>query len=184
MRRQLLFAIGAGGWNACLFLSPPAGGSWWPGYSSTLAAGHLYHMGLDSRSKRGPRNEEANRTLVWGHLPVGRGRPSSSSREAEKGRLFNKVRRVGQISSPFHPIASFSGSRPRAPPCPSSTDCLRVRVLFAARQIVWSPYQLSTWTSSDGRTPSRFLSFSHLAFSRSSYHLALRKEGASRCQAP
>lgn len=53
MRRQLLFAIGAGGWNACLFGCPPAVTSWSLEDTSTLAAGHLYHMGLDSRSKRG-----------------------------------------------------------------------------------------------------------------------------------
>lgn len=82
-----------------LLLSPPAATSWPPGWVLHTPSWPplLSHGTLILPASVDPEMKEANRTLVWGHLPDGRGRPSSSSCEGKKGRLLNRYV-VGQIS--------------------------------------------------------------------------------------
>lgn len=149
-----------------LLLSPPAVNqlaTWLGSPHSQLATSITWDF--DSPSKRGPRNEEANRTLVWGHLPDGRGRPSSSSCEGKKGRLLNRYV-VGQIS-PAALRSLLFREVVLVPLCaPHPQTAVEFRGLFAV-----SADNLSTRCAvcrpghpENSRTPNRFLSFSNLHF--------------------
>lgn len=157
------------------------------GSPSTLPPGHLCHMGLESPSNYGPINEEANRTLVWGHLPVGRGRPLSSSCEGEKGRLFfEQVRRPAVARSLPLPFDRFffgkSSSCPSVPLRAPHPQTVEFRRPVAVRQINFYGVVPAVLSCRPGHavtvhTPNRFLTFSHLHFSRPCYRIELRRAG-------